>query len=82
MTKVAASSTVAVMTGRSESITESIDSRPMPGRLKTASVITAPPSRPARSRPAAVTIGVRPARSACLPMTVRSLRPFARAVRM
>ena len=34
MTKVAASSTVPVMTGRSESTTESIDSRPMPGQVE------------------------------------------------
>ena len=50
--------------------------------FKIDSVMIAPPSRPARSRPAAVTMGVRPARRACLPMTVRSGSPLARAVRM
>jgi hypothetical protein len=55
---------------------------PMPGRLKIDSVMIAPPSSAARSRPNTVTIGVRPARRPCLRTTRFSVRPFARAVRM
>ena len=66
MTNTAASSTVAVMTGRSDVTTEVTDSCPTPARSKTGSMMIAPPSRPARSRPAEVTIGVRPARKRVL----------------
>ena len=82
MTKVAVTSTTAVITGRSACSTESTASLQSPGRLKICSVMTAPPTSVARSRPAAVTIGVKPARKAWRRMTSRSDRPLARAVRM
>ena len=59
-----------------------IASQPSPWRLKTDSVMIAPPTRSATSRPNIVTIGVRLARSPWRKITVRSGRPFARAVRM
>ena len=72
---------IPAMSGRSFLVIAAIASETMPGRLKINSEMIAPPRRPARSRPAAVTIGVRPARSACFLTTVRSGSPFARAVR-
>ena len=50
--------------------------------LKTDSVMIAPPTSSATSRPNSVTIGVRLARRPCLKITCRSDSPFARAVRM
>ena len=80
--KVAVTKVMPTITGRSASFTELTAREPSPGRLKMLSVMIAPPSRPARSSPAAVTIGVKPARKACFRMTMRSGRPLARAVRM
>ena len=40
------------------STTARIDIRPMPGNENTLSVIMAPPKRPAKSRPAIVTMGI------------------------
>ena len=68
--------------GRSWVIAPLIASQPSPCRLKTDSVMIAPPTSSAMSRPKMVTIGVRLARSPCLRITRRSERPFARAVRM
>ena len=50
--------------------------------LKTLSVITAPPTSSATSRPNMVTIGARLARRPWAKITRRSERPLARAVRM
>ena len=55
---------------------------PTPWKLKTVSVMTAPPISSATSMPNIVTIGVRLARRPCLKITLRSDRPLARAVRM
>src|SRR5215217_6279173 len=82
ITNAPATRTTAVISGRSDSMTDRSASCPRPGRLKMYSVMTTPPSSAARSRPAAVTIGVSPARRACLPITVGSDRPLDRAVRM
>ena len=82
MTNTAATRTVAVMVGKSYSVTAPIANLPSPGKLKMYSVMTAPPSKPARSKPAEVTIGVKPARKACLRKTTRSESPLALAVRM
>ena len=54
----------------------------MPGMPNTVSVRIAPPIRIPMSRPSTVITGVIAARSPCLMITVRSRRPFARAVRM
>ena len=56
-------------------------SRPMPGQAKIVSVMTAPPSRWARSRPSTVTTGSRPLRRACRRSTSASFSPLALAVR-
>ena len=56
--------------------------KPRPSRLKTLSVMTAPPTSSATSRPNMVTIGARLARRPWPKITRRSDRPFARAVRM
>ena len=56
--------------------------KPRPSRLKTLSVITAPPTSSATSSPNMVTIGARLARSPWRKITRLSERPLARAVRM
>ena len=55
---------------------------PMPFQPKTDSVMTAPPIRPAKSKAAMVAIGISALRKAWRKITVRSLRPLERAVRM
>ena len=77
-----ATTTTATMIGRSVFWIAWMEFHPSPVKLKTCSVMMAPPRRPPRSRPAAVTIGVRAARRPCRRMTVVSLTPLARAVRM
>ncbi len=69
--------------GRSDRLIALKVSAPIPGMLKTVSVRIALPARStATSSPSSVTIGVIALRSTCLPITRRSDRPFARAVRM
>ena len=59
-----------------------IASQPSPWMLKTVSVMIAPPTSSATSSPKSVTIGIRLARRPWRKITLRSERPFARAVRM
>jgi hypothetical protein len=54
----------------------------MPGRLNTVSVMMAPPMRAPRSMPAMVMTGMTAFLKPWPQITLRSLRPFARAVRM
>ena len=51
----------------------------MPGMAKIDSMITLPPIRPGSDKPRMVTTGRSALRSACLPITVRSDSPLARA---
>ncbi len=54
----------------------------MPGRLNTVSVMMAPPMSAPRSMPAMVITGMTAFLKPWPQMTLRSLRPLARAVRM
>src|SRR5689334_2863311 len=54
----------------------------MPGRVKTSSTTTVPPSRMPICRPATVTTGISALRSACLSTTRCPASPLAAAVRM
>ena len=54
----------------------------MPDQLKTVSVSTAPPIRVMMSTGTIEASGSRALRSACRMITVRSVRPLDRAVRM
>jgi hypothetical protein len=55
--------------------------RPMPSSEKMVSVMMAPPRRPPKLSAITVTSGIRALRKPCFMITVRSGRPFARAVR-
>jgi len=56
--------------------------RPIPGHAKMVSTSTEPENRNGSERPMRVMIGRSAFRRACLPITTRSGRPLARAVRM
>ena len=77
-----ASMTTPMISGRSWFWMARMVNWPRPGKENVVSVRIAPPSSRPRSRPKIVTMGVSAARSPCLTTTVRSGRPFARAVRM
>ena len=53
----------------------------MPSSENTVSVTTAPPRMVPKSSATSVTSGISAFRSACFIVTLRSLSPFARAVR-
>ena len=82
VTAIATTTVTASTTGRSPWNTEFTAHWPMPWRLNTVSVITAPPSSAPRSRPMRVTTGVRLARRPCLKITLDSDSPLTLAVRM
>jgi hypothetical protein len=69
------------MTGTSRVVTAPMATSPSPGTPKTCSTSTAPPSSAVICRPSTVTSGTLAFLSTCLPITIRSRRPFARAVR-
>ena len=66
---------------RSTCWTASMNIRPTPFHPKMVSVIAAPPMMPPISKAISVVIGIMALRKAWRMMTVRSLRPLARAVR-
>jgi hypothetical protein len=70
-----------MITGWSFLVIESAASLPTPLIPNTVSVISAPPSRPAKSIPAMVTTGVSAGRSACRRHTRSGRSPLAFAVR-
>ena len=80
--KNAASSTTPMISGKSWFWIARMVNWPSPGREKVFSTSTAPPSSSPRSMPKMVRIGVRAARRPWRITTVRSGRPFARAVLM
>ncbi len=80
--KNAASMVKPMILGRSWAAMAVVAYLPRPWREKAFSVRMAPPTRMPTSRPKMVTIGVSAARRPCLPMTTRSFRPLALAVRM
>ena len=72
--------TAASTTGKSRLSSAWTVSRPSPGHAKMVSVMTAPPRSWPVSSPARVTMGIAEFLRVCLPMTIRSASPLARAV--
>ncbi len=76
----AVSSTTPITTGMSRLVIAWSTSEPMPGRPKTVSTSTAPPSSEPESQPVRVTSGTAACRSVCRSSTAVRLRPRDRAV--
>ena len=69
-------------TGQSTPVIASINWRPIPGQEKMVSVMMAPVKRPGMLNASKVISGIKALRKPCFKITMFSIRPFARAVRM
>ncbi len=82
VTKTVARKSVApVMTGKSRLWMDSSSSLPMPGRMKISSVSTRPPISTPICTPVTLSTATSELASTCRYTTLRSGRPFDRAVR-
>ena len=80
ITNDASSSTIPTISGRSKRWTAVMESLPTPLKLKTRSVMMAPPNTLGICSATSVTTGISALRTTCLTMTLRSPIPLERAV--